>query len=247
MEIEIDDNFGTSKEMPGSKNHHVLDSLGSLSLLKNSSNTNWSIYVYTSNVKGAGTDANVYVQIYGSKASSAQFNLEAKGSNPFEAGKCDKFDKDLPEIGRPVKVKIGHDNKGGFAGWHLDKVVLQNNITNEKFTFPCNRWLAKDELDHKIELELFPDNSQISNNNNKLVRDLSSSSWNSTDEDDSYGIKGGIKSMAQGQAKPVTNLKQIDELNETFVSRNSKNSNNKNQANNSASNLANIMKEVSFY
>ena len=72
----------------------------------------------------------------------------------FEKGKVDKFDPDLPDIGKPTRIKIGHDNKGMFSGWHLEKVILQNNITQEKFAFPCNRWLAKDEQYQRIELEL---------------------------------------------------------------------------------------------
>ena len=47
------------------------------------------------------------------------------------------------------------------------KVVLQNNITNEKYLFNCNRWLAKDEQDHKIELELSLE-SGTSDSKNKL-------------------------------------------------------------------------------
>jgi hypothetical protein len=42
----------------------------------------------------------------------------------FEVGNCDKFDRNLPDIGKPLKIKIGHDNKGMFAGWFLDKVNL---------------------------------------------------------------------------------------------------------------------------
>ena len=124
---------------------------------KKDDSPNWSIYTYTSNIKNAGTDAKVYLQIFGSKANTGKLNLEkkTKNENPFETGKCDRFDKRLPDFGRPTKIKIGHDNSGSFAGWHLDKVVIENNITGEKFVFPCNRWLAKDEADHKIELELY--------------------------------------------------------------------------------------------
>jgi hypothetical protein len=105
------------------------------------------------------------MQIHGSKASSAQFFLHRsdKKDKLFEQGQCDRFDKTLPDFGRPLKIKIGHDNHGAFAGWHLDRVLIQNNVTNEKFNFPCARWLAKDELDHKIELELNEENANRTN------------------------------------------------------------------------------------
>ena len=85
---------------------------------------NWSIFVMTGSVKNAGTDANVYIQIYGTRCASAQMILDRKVGNKklFEAGNCDKFDKNLPDIGKPLKIKVGHDNKGIFPGWFLDKV-----------------------------------------------------------------------------------------------------------------------------
>lgn len=97
--------------------------------------------VYTSNLIGAGTDANVYMQIIGNKTASARFNLDKKivmsGGNAdlFEQGQCDKFSKHLPDIGRPIKIKIGHENNGAFSGWHLEKVSKSikkssyNNLT----------------------------------------------------------------------------------------------------------------------
>ena len=37
--------------------------------------------------------------------------------------------------------------------------MLQNNITNEKYLFKCERWLSKDEQDRRIELELSVENA----------------------------------------------------------------------------------------
>ena len=66
-----------------------------------------------------------------------------------------------------------------------NKVIIQNNITNEQSVFIANRWLSKDELDHKIELELSVEkikttketktkqrifnNNIMHNNNNKKI------------------------------------------------------------------------------
>ena len=80
--------------------------------------TNWTIFVYTSDRVGAGTDANVYMQVFGAKSSSAQFSLENKSSASknkklFEAGQCDRFDKSMPgDLCNPQRVRNGHDNKG---------------------------------------------------------------------------------------------------------------------------------------
>ena len=44
------------------------------------------------------------------------------GKDLFEKGNCDKFVKVFSDFGKPVKIKIGHDNSGPFPGWHLEKV-----------------------------------------------------------------------------------------------------------------------------
>lgn len=40
----------------------------------------------------------------------------------FEKGAEDKFTLDAPNLGRLRKINIGHNNKGGSAGWFLAKV-----------------------------------------------------------------------------------------------------------------------------
>jgi hypothetical protein len=38
------------------------------------------------------------------------------------------------DVGPLLKVRVGHDGKGAFAGWYLDKVCEQYNIL---FTSSC--------------------------------------------------------------------------------------------------------------
>ena len=52
--------------------------------------------------------------------------------------------------------RIGHDNKGGFAGWFLDKVLVDAPSLGQRVVFPCGRWLDKDKDDGQLERELFP-------------------------------------------------------------------------------------------
>lgn len=40
----------------------------------------------------------------------------------FEKGAEDKFTLDAPNLGKLRKINIGHNNKGGSAGWFLAKV-----------------------------------------------------------------------------------------------------------------------------
>ena len=70
------------------------------------------------------------MQVYGDKATTDVIKLERRDNQKslFEAGSCDKFEKKLPHIGSPVKIRIGHDNQGLFAGWHLEKVLNRSKI-----------------------------------------------------------------------------------------------------------------------
>ena len=54
--------------------------------------------MYTGNARGAGTDANVVLTLYGEKGKSDEFKLGNKTDN-FESGKVDKF-----KVGRPVCI-----------------------------------------------------------------------------------------------------------------------------------------------
>jgi hypothetical protein len=46
----------------------------------------YKITVYTGNVRGAGTDANVFIQIYGNLGDTGAVTLDNKENN-FESGK----------------------------------------------------------------------------------------------------------------------------------------------------------------
>lgn len=50
----------------------------------------YKISVYTSDIRGAGTDANVFIELHGSEGSVGKNTLETHGNN-FERGKCDVF------------------------------------------------------------------------------------------------------------------------------------------------------------
>ena len=53
-------------------------------------------------------------------------------------------------------LRIGHDNKGGFAGWYLDSVVIDAPSVGKKWIFPAGRWLDKGKDDGLLEVELHP-------------------------------------------------------------------------------------------
>uniref|UniRef100_A0A3P8XB79 PLAT domain-containing protein n=1 Tax=Esox lucius TaxID=8010 RepID=A0A3P8XB79_ESOLU len=113
----------------------------------------WSLWIWTSDLPGAGTDAAVYFQVYGEKGKSDEMRLDNKTDN-FEQGQVDKFIVELPDLGKLTKFRIWHEKRSPFAGWHLSKVSLMKTLTKEKFTFPCERWLDSNEDDNELVREL---------------------------------------------------------------------------------------------
>lgn len=104
-------------------------------------------------MKGAGTDAQVFLQIYGERGKSDEIKLE-NNSDSFEQGQLDKFmvssglsakleplqlrplsvshsdvhcylgllQIEMPDMGKLTKVRIWHEKRHPFAGWHLARV-----------------------------------------------------------------------------------------------------------------------------
>ncbi|XP_071760769.2 lipoxygenase homology domain-containing protein 1 [Centroberyx gerrardi] len=113
----------------------------------------WSLWIWTSDVKGAGTDAQVFLQIYGENGKSDEMRLE-NNSDSFEQGQLDKFMIEMPDIGKLLKLRIWHEKRHPFAGWHLARVTLLKTLTTEKYSFECGRWLDINEDDNEIIREL---------------------------------------------------------------------------------------------
>jgi len=71
--------------------------------------------VRTSDVAGAGTDAGVWVVLFGEHGDSGEIRLQQSDTNrrPFSTGQTDVFTvADLLDLGRLVKCRVWHDNKG---------------------------------------------------------------------------------------------------------------------------------------
>lgn len=113
----------------------------------------YTIDVFTGSRDGAGTDANVYITLHGSRGSSPEVQLDNGGDN-FERGRMDSFSVSLPDVGEVQRVQIRHDNSRSVAGWFLDKIVVRRDDNKQEWSFNCGRWLASDEEDGAIDREL---------------------------------------------------------------------------------------------
>jgi len=118
------------------------------------SSVSYDIYVYTGDKWGAGTDADVYIVLYGDGGQTGEIELDNPGDD-FESGDTDVYTVQA-SVGDLTKIKIGHDDSGWGSGWFLDKVVIESSALGKKWEFLCGRWLDEDEDDGALERELFP-------------------------------------------------------------------------------------------
>uniref|UniRef100_A0A3Q3FUX6 Lipoxygenase homology PLAT domains 1b n=1 Tax=Labrus bergylta TaxID=56723 RepID=A0A3Q3FUX6_9LABR len=120
----------------------------------------WSLWIWTSDIPGAGTDAAISFQVYGEKGKSDEMRLDNKTDN-FEQGQVDRFIVELSDLGTLTKLRIWHEKRNPFAGWHLSKATLMKTLTKEKYTFPCERWLDTNEDDNEVVRELAATGQQV--------------------------------------------------------------------------------------
>ncbi|XP_067279249.1 lipoxygenase homology domain-containing protein 1-like isoform X2 [Pseudorasbora parva] len=133
-----------------------------LGLEQKAMSTTFTMRVKTGEKKNAGTDANVYAILYGTKDDTGIINLKASKNykNKFELGLIDEFTIEAVDIGKLKRIRIGHDNAGGSPGWFLDWVEIDAPSLGQLLRFPCGRWLDKGEDDGAIDRDLYPNELQ---------------------------------------------------------------------------------------
>ncbi|CAF2130421.1 unnamed protein product [Rotaria magnacalcarata] len=115
----------------------------------------YKVTVFTGNKSGAGTDADVFITLFGNQGQTGQIKLDNEKDN-FETGQKDEFIVECPAVGEINKILIEHNNKGLSSGWFLDRILIEDTQDHRTYEFPCNRWLAKDEDDKQIARYLLP-------------------------------------------------------------------------------------------
>jgi len=77
--------------------------------------------------RGAGTDADVFIELYGDKGTVGQTRLDTKANN-FERNARDEFKVKSASIGDLQKVIIWHNNGGPSPAWHLRQVCVGGGV-----------------------------------------------------------------------------------------------------------------------
>jgi hypothetical protein len=75
----------------------------------------YKVEVLTSDIKGAGTNAKVFIILYGQTGDTGKVVLPSKKEH-FEKGSTDLFEIKAKDVGSIIKIRIGHNNSGFGSG-----------------------------------------------------------------------------------------------------------------------------------
>lgn len=119
--------------------------------------TDYTVTVTTGGIRYGGTDANVFITLFGAMGASDENLLDVPSRDDFERGNTDNFDFPTADVGDLQEILIRHDNAGRNAGWYVERLQVRNERTGQRWNFPVDRWLATDECEGALELRLTPD------------------------------------------------------------------------------------------
>lgn len=99
------------------------------------------VVTYTSSLRGANTDAGVWVEIHGDQGSSKRTPL-ANGTDTFERGAADTFLLSLPTLGHLQELAIGDRTCQSFPRTLSLGPYPANRLKRPKFEGPHTTYLA---------------------------------------------------------------------------------------------------------
>ncbi|XP_065654200.1 uncharacterized protein LOC100204458 isoform X6 [Hydra vulgaris] len=113
----------------------------------------YDVYIVTGDKLGAGTTANVKINISGEFGDTGdRLLIKSKtGITPFQRKQVDLFHLDSKFLGDLESIRIGHDSTSLADGWFLEKVIIQaESKAAFAFSFQCGRWFSAKEDDGQI-------------------------------------------------------------------------------------------------
>lgn len=105
----------------------------------------YDVVVRTSEALFAGTDAEVSIQLIGTRATTAPMRLFAPGRRLFESGQVDEFRLFAEDVGALLGVWLRVRGGGLLDGWRVDWV----EVDRRRLAF--DRWLARRSGDGRLD------------------------------------------------------------------------------------------------
>ncbi|NXS93727.1 PKDRE protein, partial [Jacana jacana] len=117
------------------------------------------VTLYTGSRWGAGTKADVFLQLIGQNGTSDVHCLRHPDFLSFQQRSTDCFllttKKDLGDI---CAFRVWHNNKGLSPSWFLSRAKVENMSTRKTWLFMCRKWLSLEKGDRLLERTFFVTN-----------------------------------------------------------------------------------------
>ncbi|NXX88039.1 LOXH1 protein, partial [Centropus bengalensis] len=99
----------------------------------------YSISVHTGTLPASGTDADVFITVFGEQGDTCKRRLR---HSKFEKGQVCTSEMRAVDLGQLRKVFVEHCSEGYGAGWYLDQIVIhESDKTDGRYVFLCQQWL----------------------------------------------------------------------------------------------------------
>ncbi|XP_071964229.1 uncharacterized protein [Antedon mediterranea] len=102
----------------------------------------WKVTVRTSEYADAGTSAKVYLTICGVKGDSDPLHLDI---DEFVPNGHASVKVDAGDIGEVQKVRLTHDNSGDNPNWHVNEIMIEDELSKDAYKFRFDSWLTYDK------------------------------------------------------------------------------------------------------
>ncbi|TKR92365.1 hypothetical protein L596_007034 [Steinernema carpocapsae] len=142
----------------------------------------YSITVHTGDRTGAGTEADLYIVLYGEDGKSTKMPLkqETEAAPKFRENSVDFFLLHCRYLGTLTKILVGHEIHGYGAGIFIDYITVNENVHDgRQYLFNCYKWLDSGMVDGKIERTLkmtaysyvasIPEDDRVTHGNWELI------------------------------------------------------------------------------
>ncbi|XP_070552163.1 polycystin-1-like protein 2 [Ptychodera flava] len=115
----------------------------------------YQMIVYTGVQMNAGTDSIVHFKITGNEGETdARTLLDTNRDRKLQSGSVLNFQMNVEtSIGHLDYIHIWHDQSasGDASSWYLDRIVVIDLQTEQRYDFLCYKWFAVDKDDGKVE------------------------------------------------------------------------------------------------
>uniref|UniRef100_A0A8C3A6T3 Polycystic kidney disease 1 like 2a n=1 Tax=Cyclopterus lumpus TaxID=8103 RepID=A0A8C3A6T3_CYCLU len=105
----------------------------------------YMLNISTGHRRGASTSSQVTITLLGTEGESEPHHLTDTEKPVFERGGVDMFLLTTHfSLGDLQSIRLWHDNSGAHPAWYVNKVMVQDLESGQKWHFLCNSWLAVD-------------------------------------------------------------------------------------------------------